>query len=284
MLLTCFTHYSRAVSHQEYCCHKVDKRIAEIIRRRNKQRQAKATALARKEAAGDFSHLKGGASGQAPLPQPTLPNIALDDDDLDDGSSMRTRGPPPSTFTQNDAYYPDQKTAYAPEYEYPPMPAYTAGAYPQQGYEYGQHGTYNAQAAQAVYGDREPYFNDGYPHDNYAHDGYTPDGYASATHIPLTHAAAPPGGAHDGHDLPAEGRHTPPGIYGGGGLAYEQDYPSPTSAGPPPRSLAVQQQQAFDPHQDGLSYDWTPQEAHAHGHAHGQGHDAGVPGGRGFAM
>ena len=33
-------------------------RIAEIIKRRNKQRLAKAAALAKKEAAGDYSHLK----------------------------------------------------------------------------------------------------------------------------------------------------------------------------------------------------------------------------------
>lgn len=97
-------------------------RISEIIKRRNKQRLAKAAAIARKEAAGDFSHLKNkkGEFIAKPLPQPTLPNVTLDDED--DHSSMR-KAPPPSTYTaQNDYYYADQKD-YPPN-DYPPMPAY----------------------------------------------------------------------------------------------------------------------------------------------------------------
>ncbi|KAI0750915.1 hypothetical protein C8Q80DRAFT_1217821 [Daedaleopsis nitida] len=116
---------------KEYCCHKVDKRIAEIIKRRNKQRLAKAAALAKKEAAGDFSHLKNkkGEFIAKPLPQPTLPNVSVDDND--DTASMRTRGPAPSTYTGTD-YYSDYKgpSDYGNDYpplDYPPMPAY-AGA------------------------------------------------------------------------------------------------------------------------------------------------------------
>lgn len=135
---------------KEYCCHKVDKvrflhtlllfcltvssqRIAEIIKRKNKQRLAKAAALARKEAAGDFSHLKNkkGELIAQPLPQPTLPNVSLDDEE--DGSSMRTRAPP-STYTgQSDYYYGDRKE-YGADYspaEYPPMPAYNQPGYHQ---------------------------------------------------------------------------------------------------------------------------------------------------------
>ncbi|KZT66012.1 vacuole protein [Daedalea quercina L-15889] len=113
---------------KEYCCHKVDKRIAEIIKRRNKQRLAKAAALAKKEAAGDFSHLKNsrGEFIAKPLPQPTLPNVMLDDDD--DKASMRSRGPPASTISANPYY--ETKDAYSPT-EYPPMPAYNPA--------YGQH-------------------------------------------------------------------------------------------------------------------------------------------------
>ncbi|CAL1701404.1 unnamed protein product [Somion occarium] len=108
---------------KEYCCHKVDKRITEIIKRRNKQRLAKAAALAKKEAAGDFSHLKNKKGEMAqPLPQPTLPNVSIEDE-FDDTSSMRTRGPPPSTYTaQSDYYYGDRKDY--PASDYPPMPAY----------------------------------------------------------------------------------------------------------------------------------------------------------------
>lgn len=89
---------------------------------------AKAAAIAKKEAAGDFSHLKNkkGELIAQPLPQPTLPNVRLDDDD--DASSMRTRGPAPSTFTgHSDYYYGDRKEYgldYPPQNEYPPMPAY----------------------------------------------------------------------------------------------------------------------------------------------------------------
>lgn len=66
---------------KEYCCHKVDKRIAELIKRKNKLRLRKQAQLARKEAAGDFSHLKdkdGRIVGA--VPQPTLPDIDIDDE------------------------------------------------------------------------------------------------------------------------------------------------------------------------------------------------------------
>ncbi|KAI0921324.1 hypothetical protein AcV5_001050 [Taiwanofungus camphoratus] len=113
---------------KEYCCHKVDKRIAEIIKRRNKQRLAKAAVLAKKEAAGDFSHLKNkkGELVAKPLPQPTLPNVSVLDED--DGASVRTRGPPPSTFSGQGDYYESKGVSqFAPDYnptDFPPMPAY----------------------------------------------------------------------------------------------------------------------------------------------------------------
>ncbi|CAE6528334.1 unnamed protein product [Rhizoctonia solani] len=65
---------------KEYCCHKVDKRIAELIKRKNKLRLRRQAQLARKEAAGDFSHLKD-KNGQIIAPtQPTLPDIDIDDE------------------------------------------------------------------------------------------------------------------------------------------------------------------------------------------------------------
>lgn len=110
---------------KEYCCHKVDKRISEIVKRKNKERLAQAAKLARKEAAGDFSHLKNkkGEMVHNPMPQPTLPDIKLDDDDFDDGAStIRTRVPGP-----NDYYYNDYKNSYS-DFP-PPMPAYKQDAY-----------------------------------------------------------------------------------------------------------------------------------------------------------
>lgn len=66
------------------------------------------------------------------LPEPTLPNITLDDDDLDDSKSNRTRVAPSAYSGSNDYYYgSDNKSNYASDYP-PPMPAYT------QQYSYGQ--------------------------------------------------------------------------------------------------------------------------------------------------
>lgn len=65
---------------KEYCCHKVDKRVTELVHLKKKQRLAKVAEIARKEAAGDFSHLmnkKGEMIGTA-IPQPTLPTVDVD--------------------------------------------------------------------------------------------------------------------------------------------------------------------------------------------------------------
>ncbi|KAJ6599176.1 hypothetical protein DFH09DRAFT_1356278 [Mycena vulgaris] len=106
---------------KEYCCHKVDKRIESVIKKRQKKRLDENQKQALKEARGDFSHLKNrkGEFTSKPLPQPTLPNLSVDDD-LDDKSSLHTRVAP-STYTQDSYYYynSDIKNANPP-----PMPAY----------------------------------------------------------------------------------------------------------------------------------------------------------------
>jgi hypothetical protein len=114
--------------------------------------------LAKKEAAGDFSHLNGNA-----LPQPTLPTIALDDDE--ETSSIGKSRYAASVRTGKESYWSDRKEsdytggAYAPDY--PPMPAYDPTAYPPMpGYVaypasihddnstiYGEHDDYNSKAA-----------------------------------------------------------------------------------------------------------------------------------------
>jgi hypothetical protein len=154
---------------QEYVCHKVDKRIAEVIKRRNKERLAKAAALAKKEAMGDFSHLKNkkGELIAQPLPQPTLPNLSVDDD-FDDNSSMRTRGPPPSTYTQD--YY-DYKSEYTQDY--PPMPAYNQPYSQHQG----QQGAYYNQSSTTFAGDE-------HQHPNMMYD----DDQGSTAHLAMTAA------------------------------------------------------------------------------------------------
>ncbi|KAJ7904407.1 hypothetical protein B0H14DRAFT_2662705 [Mycena olivaceomarginata] len=106
---------------KEYCCHKVDKRIEAVIKRNQKKRLDENKKMAMKEARGDFSHLKNkkGQFTSKPLPQPTLPNLSVDDD-IDDKSSMHTKVAP-STYTQDSYYYynSDAKNANPP-----PMPAY----------------------------------------------------------------------------------------------------------------------------------------------------------------
>ncbi|PWN35710.1 uncharacterized protein FA14DRAFT_160744 [Meira miltonrushii] len=65
---------------KEYCCHKIDKRISELVQKKKKQRLGKYAAIARAEAAGDFSHLmnkRGIIVGQK-MVQPTLPNLDVD--------------------------------------------------------------------------------------------------------------------------------------------------------------------------------------------------------------
>jgi len=110
---------------KEYCCHKVDKRISVIIKRRNKERTAKAIALAKKEAMGDFTHLKNkkGQFIQQPLPQPTLPNISIEDE-LADIASLQKRPGTPSTYHagMGDRYYSSDTKAS----DYPAIPAYNA--------------------------------------------------------------------------------------------------------------------------------------------------------------
>ncbi|CAO1614983.1 unnamed protein product [Parajaminaea phylloscopi] len=65
---------------KEYCCHKIDKRITELVHVKKKQRVKKQAAIARAEAKGDFKHLmnkKGVIVGQK-MVQPTLPKVEVD--------------------------------------------------------------------------------------------------------------------------------------------------------------------------------------------------------------
>jgi hypothetical protein len=139
-------------------------RIRDILQRKQRQRQAKALAEAKKQATGDYSQMRD--KNEPQLPMPTLPNVMLDDEDLDDTASMRTRGPAPSTYTAADSYYADQKAGGGYEYamEYPPMPAYN----PAQAQAYGyyaqpQAGVYadaGAPTPGVAYGTHEQYFQD----------------------------------------------------------------------------------------------------------------------------
>jgi len=190
------------------------------MRKKNKQRLARAAELARKEAAGDYSHLqnKKGEFTAKPLPQPTLPSIALDDFE-NDNASMRTRVD--SDYNHNKwqkeyAYSMNTSPGGAPDY--PPMPPYQA--YAHSGYDY------HTDAASV------------HEHAPYAYD----DRYVDSQ-VALTHAAAPISGhiaATAGGGLPnpysAHGEHFPATVQPhtnvdaydyNGGLAYD-DHAQPT--------------------------------------------------------
>ncbi|KAJ3490077.1 hypothetical protein NLI96_g1696 [Meripilus lineatus] len=205
---------------KEYCCHKVDKRISEIIKRRNKQRLAKAAALAKKEAAGDFSHYKNkkGELIAQPLPQPTLPNISLDDDD--DHSSQRT-----AAVSQNSRYYYDQKD-YPPS-EYPPMPAFS-----QHHASYDSYSQYNPSA-----------------HTLAADD----DDYGSTAHLAM--GGAPIARADDTNSIAAYktqdaygGYHQTPSTTGSSGYPTHQGYEVAYDSSPAYTGQQQQQQHVHDPY------------------------------------
>lgn len=86
-------------------------RIAELMKRKNRKRLAQEAQIAKKEAMGDYSHLrdKKGKITSAPRQQPTLPKIGLADEDLyapsyagsDSGSVRGGKGGnqyPPSSY------------------------------------------------------------------------------------------------------------------------------------------------------------------------------------------
>jgi len=188
---------------KEYCCHKVDKRIADLMKRKLKQRQVKAAALAKKEAAGDFSHLKNkkGEYVVKPLPQPTLPSVKLDD--FDDTSSMST-----ATRVDYGYYTSDDKKGWTGGPSYPPMPGYqTYNSYENYGgYEYDDRYAASqvtlTQAAAPIAGYRES--NNG--------SGYLPNPYSARAQDQYFFEENRP---------EYESRRS-------SGLAYDQDYPSVT--------------------------------------------------------
>ncbi|CAK5262750.1 unnamed protein product [Mycena citricolor] len=169
---------------KEYCCHKVDKRIEHVIKKRQKQRLDENQKQALREARGDFSHLKNkkGVFTSKPLPQPTLPNLSVDDD-LDDKASIYTRGPAPSTYTQDSYYYSDHKS------NPPAMPAYNP------------YSNYQAPDAYAKYNPSQA---------TLAQDEYQTQ-YGDESTTQLTSGAAP--FAHGQHNIVRPGSAAPPNPY-----------------------------------------------------------------------
>jgi len=232
---------------KEYCCHKVDKRISDVIKRRQKQRLADAARLAKKEAMGDYSHLKNkkGELIAKPLPQPTLPNLSIDDEEPTEVDPNA-----PSYYNRDDYL--------------PPMPSYLPypGQYP-----------YNPSAAtleDPPYG--QPMYDDEIEN---AHLASSAAPFARSP-SPIHHQYQPTHGnwngptersdmyqAHAGHVLDAQRRSPGPT----NGLAYDDD-----------RGTHPELQRSGTYRQDVY-----PSQPTTYYPSHGRGYDNGAHGG-GYAM
>jgi len=108
---------------KEYMCYKVDKRISELIKRKQRDRIRKNAALEKKlaQSGGTVKNSKGEVVLPS-MPQPTLPNISLDDDDYSikrkGGSSSRGRGGRCGTKSPNEDYDYALGLGYPPGVEY----------------------------------------------------------------------------------------------------------------------------------------------------------------------
>jgi len=239
---------------KEYCCYKVDKRISAIIKRRNKERIAEAMKRDKKEAMGDLSHLKNkkGELIHQPLPQPTLPNISIEDD-LADIASLQKRPAPSNYTTGSDQYYAADATA---SYDHPAMPAYNAPySHVQDGNSYAR---YNPSGTTLQ--DENHYYE---------------DDYGSTAHLAL---AADSQGQHDDYYRP--GQHyesqgyvaNPYDVYTGQAAGGQYDYSNGQHPHQPgAQGFASQHALDWQPDGVGLAYDISSaypdyQTAHQQGH------------------
>jgi hypothetical protein len=117
---------------QEYVCHKVDKRISELISKNRRDRIRRNAALEKKMANGSIKDVPG------IIPQPTLPSISLDDDDMSRKTQRkmdaeRGRGGARQATKEYVEYevYNSAGLGYPPTLDYAP---------PAQVYEYEQYG------------------------------------------------------------------------------------------------------------------------------------------------
>ena len=220
-------------------------RIGDIMKRKQKERRLAAAKLAKKEAMGDYSHLKNkkGELIAQPLPQPTLPNLSVDDDD--DASSMNTRVPPStyasSTYTK-DHYYANEKNDYPP-----PMPAYNP------------YSTHQAPGGYAHFNPSSPTVN--YEEPAYASQGmYDNDNESSAN---LASSAAPfardpferQGSPYGGPQVPNH-NYDPVDVYQGrAGSTAPSLHPQHSNRLSPPSSSSHGQA----PSVSGLAYDDAPE-------------------------
>jgi hypothetical protein len=209
---------------------------------------------------GDFTHLKNkkGELIAKPLPQPTLPNLSVDDDDFNDSSTYNR--PSPSNHTKDTYYYSSESKA-----DYPPMPAYNQ-----------PYSTHQPPGAYAYFNPSQITLG---PDDPYQQPPYESDA-DSTTYLPATapmsrqrsisptsHAIAPSYVAdpHEVYQGRARTLETPrrlsaysdprPSSFG---LAYDDildDYESPSSDVNPPADASAQWQESHRPESSNLPQD-----------------------------
>ncbi|KAG0341906.1 hypothetical protein BG004_005858 [Podila humilis] len=158
MLIIAVIMYIPLVSHiqgnlKEYCCHKIDKRIDELIRKKSKTRAT--------EAAG-----KNGDIALGNMQQPTLPQLDL----LETAASGSSR----NDYSNQGAYTPHtpHRQAYQQQQDY----GYSPGSY-------GSHSTqplvqnqaYNQYASDEYFQSPAPVKKEKKPFDPYAESAYTTD-------------------------------------------------------------------------------------------------------------
>ena len=156
--------------------------------------------------------------------KPTLPSITLEDD-FNDTSSIRTKGPPPSTFTQSDYYYNDRKDYPT---DYPPMPAYQQ-SYANYAQNYNQ---YNPSMGTL-------------PDDQMTYD----DDYGSTAHLTGANSAYVAGG----NDMFAPNNHYDQNAYGYQQQQHQSLQPQQQQQYPTRTGSAVDR--AYD---NGIAYDDSP--------------------------
>lgn len=161
-----------------------------------------------------------------PLPQPTLPNLSVDDD-IDDNISINTRAVAPSMYTQDQYYNSDKSTLMTGDYP-PPMPAYNPYSAHQGSYTHFQSSSASFTHEQSPYQHHQMYEEDNESTLHLASSAApfsqqrTPIDRSRSPGVPYGHPGA--GGNYDPHDV-YQGRathlDTPQRRSPASGLAYD---------------------------------------------------------------
>lgn len=173
---------------KEYVCHKVDKRIGEIIRKSQRKRIQRNLEIEKKiEAGGQIVNSKGEVV-DASLLKPTLPNISLDDDDKDlvgrSASPAFGRSASNATRSASPAFGRSASPAFGRA-----SPAPGAGPGPgSRPYDYPMHGYPYDKRASPDYPDSNAMYDDIF--DEYSVDAHSYPPNSSSVSL-VAHAAPP---------------------------------------------------------------------------------------------